>query len=72
MSCVRLQGFNGRDTGGKRCGLRSGRPSSTLFVMTLAERSFFLNIPRALGRLQSLNSVTEITVAYADAKISRV
>jgi hypothetical protein len=47
-------------------------PSSTLFVMTLAERSFFLNIPRALGRLQSLNSVTEITVAYADAKISRV
>jgi len=31
-----------------------------------------LNIPRALGRLQSLNSVTETIVVYVDAMTSRV
>lgn len=38
MSCIRLQGIDGRKTGGERCALRSGRPSSTLRVMTLEDR----------------------------------
>ena len=38
MRCIRLQGIDGRNTGGERCALRSGRPSSTLRVMTLEDR----------------------------------
>jgi hypothetical protein len=41
-------------------------------VLDDARKALNLNIPRALGCLQSLNSVTEIIVAKADVMISRI
>jgi hypothetical protein len=70
MSCI-VQGIDGRNTGGKRCALRSGRPSlQPLFMVMLEFRQTDFDIPRALGRLQSLNSITGIVVVNAESNPS--
>jgi len=70
MSCI-VQRIDGRNTGGKALYFTVRTPlSSTLVHGNARIPADRFDIPRALGRLQSLNSITEIIVVNADSNPS--